>query len=190
VVEGTQRAASRRAASKLGEGPALQACRTSCRGHLRPESVEAVVSPLRGATAPGSQCSTPHCNQKRLTGCVAAQLGRRTETRAHRTIVTAGLALVVCIAPLLRPSLANASAKACITTLAGDTCLAQCIGDLQRTCGSDPACHQSIAAAIQFLATTRANTDDCADAVANVRQVCGCVASPSGAFLDTSGALF
>jgi hypothetical protein len=109
--------------------------------------------------------------------------------RAHREIVRAGLfTLALCAALLLRASLA--SGASCITTVAGDVCLAQCIGSQQQACGSDPVCHQGIAAVLQMLARARADTAGCADLVANVRQVCGCVASPSGAFLDTSGALF
>ena len=109
--------------------------------------------------------------------------------RPRREIVRAGLFTVaLCAALLLRGSLA--SGASCITTVAGDVCLAQCIGSQQQACGSDPVCHQGIAAALRMLAGASADTAECADLVANVRQVCGCVASPSGAFLDTSGALF
>jgi hypothetical protein len=94
--------------------------------------------------------------------------------RAQRTIVTAGLlALMLLPAQLLRPTVA--SAHTCITTVAGDTCLAACIGTLQLGCGSDPACHQAIAADLKLLASTPAEeTDVCAALVAAARQTCGC----------------
>jgi hypothetical protein len=73
---------------------------------------------------------------------------------------------------LLAPTLA--SARSCITNVAGDTCLAQCIGELQQACESDPACHQEVAAALQILASTPAGTPICDAAVANAMAVCGC----------------
>ena len=86
----------------------------------------------------------------------------------QRTLVAACLLALMLFAPTL------ASARSCITTVAGDTCLAQCIGDLQQVCGSDPACHQAVAAAIQILASTSAGTDMCDAAVENAKAVCGC----------------
>ena len=83
----------------------------------------------------------------------------------QRTLVAACLLALMLFAPTL------ASARSCITTVAGDTCLAQCIGDLQQVCGS---CHQAVAAAIQILASTSAGTDICDAAVENAKAVCGC----------------
>jgi hypothetical protein len=65
---------------------------------------------------------------------------------------------------LLAPTLA--SARSCITTVAGDTCLAQCIGELQQACESDPVCHQEVAATIRPLTVP--------STVANAMAVCGC----------------
>jgi hypothetical protein len=87
---------------------------------------------------------------------------------ARRTLAAACLLGLMLLAPTL------ASARSCITTVAGDTCLAQCIGDLQQACGSDPACHQAVAAAIQILASTSAGTAICDAAVENAMTVCGC----------------
>ena len=53
----------------------------------------------------------------------------------QRTLVAACLLALMLFAPTL------ASARSCITIVAGDTCLAQCIGDLQQACGSDPVCY-------------------------------------------------
>jgi hypothetical protein len=93
--------------------------------------------------------------------------------RARRTLITAGiLTFMLCNAALMHPRVANAAS--CITVVAGDTCLAQCIGALQLGCGDDPACHQSVAAALQVLASTRAGTPECDAAVANARDVCEC----------------
>lgn len=86
----------------------------------------------------------------------------------QRMLVAACLLALMLLAPTL------ASARSCITTVAGDTCLAQCIGDLQQVCGSDAACHQAVAAALQILASTPAGTPVCDAAVANARDVCGC----------------
>jgi hypothetical protein len=110
--------------------------------------------------------------------------------RARRTtLVMAGLlAFVLYAGALLRPG--TASAASCVTTVAGDVCIAQCIGEQQRLCGHDHTCHKDIADVIQSVAKARAGTTQCADLVAMVRQVCGCEASPSGAFLNTWGALF
>jgi hypothetical protein len=68
----------------------------------------------------------------------------------------------------------SASARSCITTVAGDTCLATCIGDLEEVCGSDPVCHQDIAAALEVLASTPAGTPLCEAAVENALAVCDC----------------
>jgi hypothetical protein len=95
---------------------------------------------------------------------------------AQRRIVTAGLLALVLFVPNL------ARAASCITTVAGDTCLAQCIGNLvpnaQQMCGSDPACHQAVSAAIaaafQALTSAPAGTPLCAAAVANAKATCGC----------------
>ena len=86
----------------------------------------------------------------------------------QRTLAAACLLALTLFVPAL------ASARSCITTVAGDTCLAQCIGDLQLDCGPDPACHQAVAAAIQILASTSAGTPMCDAAVENARTVCGC----------------
>ena len=104
--------------------------------------------------------------------------------RAHRLALMGGLLLAVCTFPLLRPTAAGARGPTCITTVAGDTCLATCIGTQQRACGSDSACHRGIAAVLQSIARTPADSSDCADLVAMIEQVCGCAASPSGAFLE------
>jgi hypothetical protein len=89
--------------------------------------------------------------------------------RAQRTIVTAGLLALMLLGPTV------ASAHTCITTVAGDTCLAACIGTLQLACGSDPACHQSIAADLRLLASTPAEeTEACSTLVAAMKQTCGC----------------
>jgi hypothetical protein len=90
--------------------------------------------------------------------------------RAPRTIAAAGLlALLLCASA--QPAQA---ARSCITTIAGDTCLAQCIGQIELICGSDPECHQVLAQDLQFLATARAGTLDCAFAVAAAQAACGC----------------
>jgi hypothetical protein len=103
--------------------------------------------------------------------------------RLRRKIVTASvLTAALSAVPLLLPT--SASGQSCITTVAGDVCLAQCIGAQQLACGSDPACHQSIAAVLKMLANARAGSADCSTVVAMVRQACDCPASPSGAFLD------
>jgi hypothetical protein len=86
----------------------------------------------------------------------------------QRTLVAASLLALMLFAPAL------ASARSCITIVAGDTCLAQCIGDLQQACGSDPVCHQQVAAALQNLASSSAGTAICDAAVADARAVCGC----------------
>jgi hypothetical protein len=94
-----------------------------------------------------------------------------------RTIVTTGLlTLMLCAGLLLRPSLAQTAATgpSCITTIAGNTCLAQCIGSLQQSCGADAGCHQTVAAAVSMLAETPAGTAMCAAEVANAKAVCGC----------------
>jgi len=88
--------------------------------------------------------------------------------RVQRRIAAAGMLTVMLLAPTL------ASAASCITTVAGDTCLARCIGNLQQNCGSDSACHQNVAAALQVLASTPAGTPMCAAAVENARATCGC----------------
>ncbi len=94
---------------------------------------------------------------------------------AHRKMTRAGL-LAIISSGLLLAHAAAADARSCITTVAGDTCLAQCIGTLTTDmCGPDNAsCHQTVAAALQMLASTPAGTPVCAAAVANARAVCGC----------------
>jgi hypothetical protein len=88
---------------------------------------------------------------------------------ARRTIVAACLLALIQFAPTVA-----SAARSCITTVAGDTCLATCIGNLQEVCGSDAACHQEIAAALQILASTKADTLICEGAVENAKAVCGC----------------
>jgi hypothetical protein len=100
-------------------------------------------------------------HQRRQEGVSTMQMQR---------ILAAGCFLALMLGA---PALANAE-RSCISTVAGDTCLAQCIGNLQLDCGSDPACHQAVAAAIQMLASTPAGTDMCDAAVANARAVCEC----------------
>jgi hypothetical protein len=93
--------------------------------------------------------------------------------RAPRTIATAGLlAFTFCAGQLLAPS--GASAKACITELVGNVCLAQCIGNLQQDCGSDLACHQAVAAGLQALGNTPAGSEDCEDAISAALMACDC----------------
>ena len=95
---------------------------------------------------------------------------------AQRRMVTVGLLALMLFVPNL------ASAVSCITTVAGNTCLSQCIGNLvpnaQQACGSDPACHQAftalLTAALQALASSPAGTPMCAGAVALAKAVCGC----------------
>lgn len=92
-------------------------------------------------------------------------------------MVSKKIIFMTVLAPMLAAQFARptvASARSCTSTVAGDTCLAQCIGDLQQNCGGDPACHQAVAAALQLLASTDAGTPLCAAAVANARAVCGC----------------
>ena len=103
--------------------------------------------------------------------------------RLRRPMATGGpLLLACCTIMLLQPTVATGAS--CITTVAGDVCLAKCIGAQEQACGSDVACHKGISAVLQMLGRTHADTEDCANLVGNIRQVCGCVASPSGAFLD------
>jgi hypothetical protein len=96
----------------------------------------------------------------------------------RRTIVTAGLlAIMLCGALLISPDVATAArsdSASCISTVAGDTCLAHCIGNLQRDCEPSPACHQEVAAAIQALASTPAGSPMCAELVAAAKDTCGC----------------
>jgi hypothetical protein len=95
--------------------------------------------------------------------------------RSHQTIARAGL-LTIILSGLLLLHAATASARSCITTVAGDTCLTKCIGTLTTdVCGHDnAACHQMVAAALNILASTPAGTEMCAAAVANAKATCGC----------------
>ena len=93
-------------------------------------------------------------------------------------MVTAGLlTIMLCVSQLISPDRATAAPNAsasCITTVAGDTCLAHCIGNLQRDCEPSPACHQEIAAALQALASTPAGTPLCSELVAAAKDTCQC----------------
>src|SRR4030095_5607063 len=95
-------------------------------------------------------------------------------TMQMQRILAAGCFLVLMLGA---PALANAE-RSCISTVAGDTCLAQCIGNLQLDCGSHPACHQAVAAAIQMLASAPVGTDMCEAAVDTPRCVGECAYRP------------
>ncbi len=69
---------------------------------------------------------------------------------------------------------AGAAARSCITNLVGNVCLAQCIGTLQQSCGSDVACHQTIVDALQALASTPDETPACDAAVSAALAACDC----------------
>src|SRR5262245_41705470 len=95
---------------------------------------------------------------RRITARTDRPGKKEDDMHVERVIVSALFA-----AMLLAPTVASA-ARSCITNVAGDTCLAHCIGDLQQGCGNDPACHQEVAAALQMLASTPAGTPLCAAA--------------------------
>ena len=102
--------------------------------------------------------------------------------RARRLMITAGFFVAALSAPFVRAHAAGGAP--CISTAAGEVCLAQCIGTQQQACGSDAACHRAVSGVIQSLARAKAGTAECDDLVAMVEGACGCVASPSGAFLE------
>jgi hypothetical protein len=92
--------------------------------------------------------------------------------RTPRSTAIAGLmGMALCVG--LAPAPASA-ARSCITNLAGDVCLAQCIGTLQQECGSDVECHQGVAAALQALASASDESEACAAALAVAVAACDC----------------
>src|SRR3989442_13641668 len=90
--------------------------------------------------------------------------------------------LALLLVSVLGPGVA--SGASCISTLAGDVCVAQCIGTQQQACGSDRACHRDVAAFLRRVARAEADSADCTDLLATIQQVCECGASPSGAFIE------
>jgi hypothetical protein len=88
-------------------------------------------------------------------------------------VVVGLLGLLLSAGPLLATT-AEAATRSCIVNLAGNVCLAQCIGDLQQGCGSDPACHQGVAAALQALASVPDETEACAAAISAALAACDC----------------
>ncbi len=84
-------------------------------------------------------------------------------------VIVAGSSLL-----LVRPADAG---RNCLSTLGGDTCITNCVANIQQTCAATPdpsVCAQTVSTQVIILAQLRSTDPLCAPTVAAVRAFCGC----------------
>lgn len=94
-------------------------------------------------------------------------------------LLTAGLLIIALGGALLLRPIPASSTESCIASVAAiSACSFQCIGDIQLACGGNPACLKANAQFLRALASTPADSPDCAvllsEALAVTNAVCGC----------------